>query len=270
MAGDRAMTRYRYFSVHAEGRVADVVIDKPPMNSLDYDLYRELSDLVSELEADPDVRAVLFRSEHPKVFISGADIGDMADYDRRRGPLAHKVDTVHTTFLRLQRLSKPTVVALTGHALGGGCEFSLCMDFRVMTEGFARIGQPEVSLGIIPGGGGSQRLARLIGRGRATAMLMLGERLSAQEAHAVGLVSEVGATDEETLSIARDLARRLASQAPAAIRAVKRALNDGVDGDLVGGLAIEREAVLEVLQTEDAEEGVAAFLEKRQPEWKGR
>jgi enoyl-CoA hydratase len=264
------MSQHRYLQLSVEDRVADVLIDKPPMNSLDYALYDEFSTLVSELEADDDVRAVVFRSAHEKVFLSGADIKDMQSYDRRRGPLAHKVDTVHTTFLRVQRMSKPTVVALTGHALGGGCEFSLCMDFRVMTEGFARIGQPEVGLGIIPGGGGSQRLARLIGRAKASEILMLGERLSAREAAAVGLVNRVGQSDEETLSIARDLANRLAAQAPVAIKAAKRALNEGVDGDLVRGLAVEREAVIETLQTEDAEEGVRAFLEKRPPEWKGR
>jgi len=263
------MTGFDHLRVGVDGGVADVVIDKPPMNSLDVGLYTELSDLVSDLEADDEVQAVLFRSAHEKVFLSGADIKDMADYDRRRGPLARKVDLVHATFLRLQRMARPTVVALTGHALGGGCEFSLCMDFRVMTEGWARIGQPEVGLGIIPGGGGSQRLARLVGRGAATEMLMLGSRLTATEARAIGLVHRVGADDGETLSLARELATRLAAQAPAAIRAVKRALNDGVDGDLVGGLAVEREAVVDVLQTKDAEEGVAAFLEKREARWTG-
>ncbi len=202
--------------------------------------------------------------------MAGADIKDMQAYDRRRGPAARKIDTASATFLRLQRLAKPTVVAITGHALGGGCEFSLAMDFRVMTEGRARIGQPEVNLGIIPGAGGTQRLTRLVGRARAAEMLMLGDRLSAREAEAIGLVNRVGETDEETLEIAAGLARRLAAQAPVAIRLIKKALNDGADGDLVRGLAVEREAMIEAYLSADADEGVAAFLEKREPKWEGR
>ena len=225
--------------------------------------------MLEELESDERVRAVVFSSNHPRVFISGADIKDMEGYDRRSGAVARKVDTVQGVFLRLQRFPKPTVVAITGHALGGGCEFSLCMDFRVMTEGAARIGQPEVGLGIIPGGGGTQRLPRLVGRAVATEMLMLGRRLSAKEAEAVGLITRVGATEEETMQIAGDLAAQLAKQAPLAVRAIKRALNDGFDSDLTLGLAVEREGVIEVLDTQDAREGVQAFLSKRDPNWEG-
>ena len=265
------MNSYRYFSVNvAADAVAEVIIDHPPMNSLNYEVYHELSLLLEELESDPAVGAVLFGSNHPKVFISGADIKDMEGYDRRSGAVSRKVDTVQGVFQRLQRFPKPTVAAITGHALGGGCEFSLCVDFRVMTEGPARIGQPEVALGIIPGGGGTQRLPRLIGRAAATEMLMLSSRLSANEAKAVGLVSRVGETDEDTREIARDLAKHLAARAPLAIRAIKRAMNEGVDGDLVNGLAIERAEVIEVLDTADAREGVQAFLDKRDPNWEGR
>ncbi|HSG78718.1 MAG TPA: enoyl-CoA hydratase/isomerase family protein [Acidimicrobiia bacterium] len=264
------MTDFQFLRVTVADGVADVVIDKPPVNSLSYEMYDEISRLVDVLEGDPDVRAVVFRSAQEKIFMAGADIKDMQGYDRRRGPAARKIDTASATFLRLQRMARPTVVAITGHALGGGCEFSLAMDFRVMTEGRARIGQPEVSLGIIPGGGGTQRLTRLVGRAKATEMLMLGERLSAREAEAIGLVNRVGETDEETLEIARGLAGRLAGQAPVAIRLIKRALNEGVDGDLVRGLAVEREAMIEAYLSADADEGVAAFLEKRDPEWEGR
>ena len=265
------MRDFEFFRVTVgDDGVAEVVIDHPPVNSLSYAVYDELSLLIDALEGDASVRSILFRSAQEKIFMAGADIKDMQNYDRRRGPAARKIDTASGTFLRLQRLGKATVVAITGHALGGGCEFSLTMDFRVMTEGRARIGQPEVNLGIIPGGGGSQRLARLIGRAKATEMLMLGERLSARQAYEVGLVNRVGESDDETLAIARDLAGRLAAQAPLAIKLIKRALNDGVDGDLVRGLAVEREAMIEAYLSEDADEGVAAFLEKRAPKWEGR
>jgi enoyl-CoA hydratase len=263
------LTDFPHFHVDIADGVADVVIDKPPVNSLDYELYAELSSLLDVLESNDEVRAVLFRSANEKIFISGADIKDMVDYDRRRGASARKVDTVQSTFTRLQRFSKPTVVAITGHALGGGCEFSLCIDFRVMLGGRPRIGQPEVNLGIMPGGGGSQRLARLVGRSVATEMLMLGKILSAAEAQDVGLIHRVGDSPDDTVEQARELALELSKKAPIAIKGIKRALNDGVDGTLTAGLAVEREAVIEALGTKDAEEGVAAFLEKRDPEWRG-
>ncbi|GIU93459.1 MAG: enoyl-CoA hydratase [Acidimicrobiia bacterium] len=265
------MTGYRFLAVDLDpDGIARVTIDKPPINSLDNELYGELGRLLGELETDRAVRVVVFCSAHEKVFISGADIKDMADYDRRRDPLARKVDTVQAFFRRLAHFPKPTIAAICGHALGGGCEFALCVDFRVMTEGPARIGQPEVGLGIIPGGGGTQRLTRLVGRAKATEMLMLGERLSASEAQVAGLVHWVGRDEADTMALADDLARRLASQAPLALTAIKKVLNLGTEPGLDAGLEVEREAVLELLQSEDAVEGVRAFLEKRPPEWKGR
>lgn len=250
--------------------VAVVTFDHPPVNVLDYATYDALSLRLDELESDERVRAVVFQSLHEKIYISGADINDMESYDRRRGAAARKVDTVHAVFLRLQRFAKPTVGALTGHALGGGCEFALCLDFRLMTEGRPRIGLPEVGLGIVPGGGGTQRLARLVGRAKATELLLLGGRLSAAEAQEAGLVNRLYPDADRTRAAAIELARQLAGQPPAAVRLVKRALNDGVDGDLVRGLAVEREAVIEALATEDAREGPRAFLEKRRPRWTGR
>lgn len=259
-----------YFTTERDGGVAVVRFDNPPANALTYDVYAALSLLLGELESDDEVRAVVFGSANDRIFVSGADIKDMAGYDRRRGATARKVDTVHATFLRVQRFSKPTIAAITGHALGGGCEVSLCMDFRYMAEGRARIGLPEVNLGIVPGGGGTQRLARLVGRAAATELLMLGRRLSAQEAAAIGLVNDACADAEATERRALDTAHALARQAPVALRLIKRALNDGVDGDLVRGLSVEREAVIEVLASSDAREGAAAFLDQREPRFTGR
>lgn len=259
-----------WFSVSTRRGVATATLDRPPANSLDYELYEDLSLLLDQLESDEEVRAVVFDSAVEGIFISGGDIKAMVDYDRRRGASARKVDTVHLAFQRLQRFSKPTVGALTGHALGGGCEFALCLDFRVMSQGRARIGLPEVTLGIVPGGGGTQRLARLVGRPVATELLMLGRRLDADAAASVGLVHEACEDVATTRARAEELAEELATRAPVAIRAIKRALNDGVDGDLPAGLAVEREAVIEVLGTEDAQEGARAFIEKRDPVFRGR
>ena len=259
-----------WFDVTTDGGVATATLDRPPANSLDYELYEELSLLLDRLESDDAVRAVVFASALESIFISGGDIKAMASYDRRRGASARKVDTVHTTFQRLQRFAKPTVGAITGHALGGGCEFALCLDFRLMARGRARIGLPEVTLGIVPGGGGTQRLARLVGRAAATELLMLGTRLDADRAERIGLVHEACDDPAATRTRAAELAADLAARAPVAIRALKRALNDGLDGDLPAGLAVEREAVIEVLGTADAQEGATAFIEKREPRFRGR
>ncbi len=258
------------FDLSVADGVATVTFTRPPTNSFATSTYGALSDVVAEVESDDAVRVVVFASGVDGIFLSGGDIGDMANYDRRRGASARKVSLVHATFDRLQRLATPTVAALTGHALGGGCEFALCCDFRIMTRGRARIGLPETTLGIVPGGGGTQRLARLVGRGVATEMLMLGRRLDADEAVAVGLVHEAHDTPEATRQRAAELAADLAARAPVALRLVKRALNDGVDGDLPAGLAVEREAVVEVLGTADAQEGAEAFLAKRAPRFRGR
>lgn len=250
--------------------VATATLDRPPANALDYELYGELSLMLDELESDDDVRVVIFASANERIFMAGADLRDMESYDRRRGASARKVDTVHATFLRLQRFGKPTIGVLSGHALGGGCEFALCLDFRFMSRGRARIGLPEATLGFVPGGGGTQRLARLVGRAKATELLMLGRRLDADEAAHIGLVTEACDDPAKTAVRASELARELASRPPVALRLIKRALNDGVDGDLPAGLAVEREAVIEALSTEDAREGPRAFVEKRSPEFKGR
>ena len=258
-----------WFSVAIAEGVATATLDRPPANPLDDELYEELSLLLAELESDESVRAVVVDSAVDGIFVSGGDIKAMAGYDRRRGASARKVDTVHATFQRLQRFAKPTVGAITGHALGGGCELALCLDFRLMTRGRARIGLPEVTLGIVPGGGGTQRLARLVGRAAATELLLLGSRLDADRAAAIGLVHEACDDPDATRARAAELAADLASRAPVAVRAIKRALNEGVDGDLPRALAVEREAVIEVLGTVDAQEGAAAFVAKRPPIFRG-
>ena len=258
-----------FFRIERDDAVAIATLDKPPANTLDYPLYEELKDLLTDLEADDSVRSVVFASANERIFISGADIGDMKTYDRSPDAIGHKVDTVHAAFGKLQRFPKPTVAAIAGHALGGGCEFALCIDFRVMMSGGPTIGLPEVNLGIVPGGGGTQRLPRLVGRGRALELLMLGTRLGAEEALAAGLVHLVAEDRAGTLERAVELAWRLAAQAPVAVRLIKHAVNDGLE-DLASGLAIERAAVIEAMQTEDSKEGIAAFLEKRDPQWQGR
>jgi enoyl-CoA hydratase/carnithine racemase len=244
--------------------VALVEIDNPPANALTEELYAALGDAVTQLESDDGARAVVVASAHETIFVAGADIRAMADYDFRRGAVARKVDLVSGCFLRLQRLGKPTIAAIDGHALGGGCELALALDFRFMARGPARIGLSEAALGIIPGGGGTQRLPRLIGRARATELMLLARRLDADEAAAIGLVT-AACEPGETRTQAIAHAERLAAMPRSSLRLIKRALNDGFDGDLVRGLAVEREAAVEALLSPEAREGIGAFLEKRRP-----
>jgi enoyl-CoA hydratase/carnithine racemase len=246
----------------ASAGVTVVEIDNPPANALTEELYAGLGDAITRLELDDDTRAVVFASANERIFVSGADIRAMAEYDFRRGAIARKVDLVAGCFLRLQRLGKPTVAAIEGHALGGGCELALALDFRFMARGPARIGLTEAALGIVPGGGGTQRLPRLVGRARAAELMMLAHRLDADEAERIGLVT--GACDPgETRALALAHAERLAAMPRSSLRLIKRALNDGFDADLARGLAIEREAAIEALLSPEAREGIAAFLEKR-------
>ena len=157
------------------------------------------------------------------------------------------------------------IAALTGHALGGGCELAISCDFRIMQGGGALIGCPEIALGIIPGGGGTQRLPRLVGRAKATRLLLLGERLTGEQALEIGLVDEVHPTREETLAAAIALGERLAAMPAPGIRLIKKCLNDGYDPTLVQGLAVEREAAIDALAQPEAREGLQAFIEKRRP-----
>jgi enoyl-CoA hydratase len=257
------MTGESLLRVTKEGAVAEVTIDNPPANALTNELYERLQALVDELENDRSVRAIVFLSAHPTIFVAGADIGAMANYDFRREAIERKVRLVHETFLRIQRLSKPTLASIEGHALGGGCELALSLDMRFMSRGKARIGLPEAGLGIVPGGGGTQRLPRLVGRGRATQMMMLGERLDADAAERCGLVNAACDDHAATRAATRDMARRLAEMPSSSLRLIKRCLNDGYDGDLVDGLEIERAAAIEALLQPEAREGIAAFLERR-------
>ncbi|HTX13037.1 MAG TPA: enoyl-CoA hydratase/isomerase family protein [Solirubrobacteraceae bacterium] len=256
-------------SIAQTGAVAEVAIDNPPANALTNELYARLQTLTSELDRDDTVRAVVFVSAHPTIFVSGADIGAMARYDFSREAIERKVTLVHQTFLGIQRLSKPTLASIEGHALGGGCELALSLDMRFMSRGKARIGLPEAGLGIVPGGGGTQRLPRLVGRARAAQMMMLGERLGADDAERCGLVNAACDDAAATRAAAHEMARRLSEMPRSSLRLIKRCLNDGYDHDLVRGLEVERTAAIEALLQPEAREGIAAFLERRPARFHG-
>jgi enoyl-CoA hydratase len=243
-----------------EAGVTIVQLDNPPANSLDADFYAELGLAITALEADAETRVVVFASSHPAIFLSGADLKQLGATALTAATVAERVDRAHAAFLRLQRISKPTIAAIEGHALGGGCEFVLALDFRFMTSGKARIGLPEILLGLIPAGGGTQRLSRLVGRARATELLMMGERLDADDAERIGLVTRATGDARAT---AIEYAYRLAELPRSSLSAIKLCLNDGYDSSLVQGLAVERAAAIGAFVQPEAAEGVAAFLAKR-------
>jgi enoyl-CoA hydratase len=238
-----------------------VELDHPPVNSLAPDTLAELTATIRDLEDDPRIRVVVFTSANPKIFMAGADLKHMRANPFTAARVAERVDRAHSVFMRLQKLPKPTIGVIEGHALGGGCEFALSLDFRFMTRGRGRIGLPEASLGLIPAAGGTQRLSRLVGRARAADLLMLGRRLDADEADAIGLVTACDDARAEAL----EYGRRLAAMPANSLRAIKLCLNDGYDGDLPRGLAVERAAATQAFTAPEAAEGVAAFLDKRPP-----
>jgi enoyl-CoA hydratase/carnithine racemase len=245
---------------------AVVTLNRPPANTISPRLVQELEGAVDELVRDDSVRVVVLTGAGDRIFCGGADLSgafsggpDELDAFIRRG---------QALLRRIERAPKPVIAAIQGHATGGGCEIAMACHLRIMKE-TARIGQTETNLGIIPGFGGTQRLPRLIGRTKALELLILGTLITAPEALALGLVNRL-AKEGETLAEARALATTIAKRAPIATRLVIECVDQGLDGSLEGGLDAEARGFLETLRTQDAGEGIQAFLQKRPPEFKGR
>ncbi len=273
-----------FFSIEVSDGVAEVVMDRPPANAMSIGVFKEIGEVARELEGNPEVRAVVFLSALEKYFMSGLDLKDLPvligklmesekepvdPMELMRKALFEMSSILNESLLAVQRLPFPTIAAINGHALGGGLEFSLCCDYLFMARGTGTIGLTEVNLGLIPGGGGTQRLPRLIGKGRATEMILEGRRLTADEALEIGLVNRVFMM-EELKSGSINFARELARKATKSLAMAKRAINEGMETDLESGLLIEREAMAQLVGTEDLTEGIQAFIEKRPPKYKGR
>ncbi len=235
--------------------VATVRLDRPPVNALNVALQEELRAVALEVSSRRDVRAVVIWGGET-VFAAGADVKEMA-----RMPYVDMVERsseLQSAFTAIARIPKPVIAAITGYALGGGCELALCADLRVCGDN-ARLGQPEILLGIIPGAGGTQRLPRLVGPARAKELIFTGRMIGAAEALAIGLVDEVvPADDVYATALAR--ATRLAAGPPYALRAAKQAIDAGLEVDLTTGLEIERAAFAGLFATEDRLSGMASFI----------
>jgi enoyl-CoA hydratase len=250
--------------VAREHAVALVTIDRQEaLNALDVATLTELRDCLRDLGEDDEVRVVILTGAGEKAFVAGADIKYMSglgvDEAKEWGALGHEAGRL------LETMPKPTIAAINGFALGGGCELALACDIRYASTN-AKLGQPEVNLGIIPGWGGTQRLARVCGLGVAKELIFTGRTVGAEEALRIGLVNGV---DDPVLEKAREVAQLLASKSPIALRVMKELANRSLGGDHTANLAAEADGFGELFSSADAKEGMTAFVEKREPRFTG-
>jgi len=256
-------------SVHwtRDGAVATVILDRPEkLNALDATMLDELEAVFGELRADTATRAVILTGAGEKAFVAGADIAELA----RQTPVTGKQTARRgqTLFRAIELFPKPVVAAVNGFALGGGCELALACHVRLASEN-AQFGLPEVSLGIIPGYGGTQRLARLVGRGRAIELVLSGARILAAEAYRIGLVNRVVPQDSLRAE-ARALVDSMLRHGPLALAAALEVIHHGLEVPLDEGMLLEANAFGVLCATDDMHEGLKAFLEKRKPVFQGR
>ncbi len=265
---ERSVVRLDFPAATADGPVdgvALVTLDRPDvLNALSFDLLDELATVLERLDGDPGCRAIVLTGSGSRAFAAGADIRELA----RQTTVSLFVEDRFAVWDRLAAIRTPLIAAVRGFALGGGCELALTCDMIVAGDD-ASFGQPEINLGVMPGAGGTQRLTRAIGKARAMDLILTGRTIRAGEAEAMGLVSRV-VPAEQTLSEALGLAGRIAGQPPIAVLAAKEAIKQADEIPLAAGLRHERRAFYLLFASDDQGEGMAAFVEKRPPQWKGR
>jgi enoyl-CoA hydratase len=259
---------YENILLERDGAVATITINRPKvLNALSQATIAEISSALRDVEADAELRAAIITGSGERAFVAGADINELralpsAEAGRQLAERGHQIG------LYIAQMRKIVIAAVNGFALGGGCELAMSCDIRLAAD-TARFGQPEISLGVIPGWGGTQRLTRLVGPGMSKLLNLTGEMIGADEALRIGLVERVYPAGE-LLPAARALASQIAGQAPLAVAAIKQAINRGQDMALADACMYEAALFGGIVQTEDAKEGTGAFLEKRKPAWKGQ
>jgi enoyl-CoA hydratase len=260
------MSSYETILVERRGRVAVITINRPSkLNALNIQTRAEGAAALDELREDESVRVVVITGAGEKAFVAGADIGE---FEGRTAVSQRDVMTARSLFNAVDTFPKPVIAMINGFCLGGGCELALSCDIRVASE-TARFGQPEINLGIIPGGGGTQRLTRLVGEGKAMELILTGDMIDAQHAYNLGLVNlVVPAADLEAKTM--EMANRIAEKSPVALRMAKEAVKTAARANLDEGLRREVDLFALTFSSEDKDEGVRAFLEKRKPDFKGR
>jgi len=256
------MPDYKNLLVEVKNTTLLITINREKsMNSLSMETTKDLKDAFDEYKNNEQIRCVIITGAGGKAFIAGADISELSQLDFKSGEnFSHNGMKL---MYAIQDFKWPVIAAINGYALGGGCELALACDIRLASAN-AKLGQPEVNLGVIPGFGGTQRLPRLVGRGKATQLILTGEMITAQEAHRIGLVDEVY-PPEELMPKALAMAELIASKGPMAVKLSKHCINKGLDESLEHGCELEEEKFGEVCGTKDKTEGTKAFLEKRKP-----
>ncbi len=258
---------YENILLEKKNAIAYVAVNRPKvLNALNVATMAELGVAFEEIKSDAAIRVAILTGAGEKAFVAGADIGELAKLDAASGKeFARRGQAV---FDVIEKLGKPVIACINGFALGGGCELALACTMRLASEN-AKLGQPEVKLGMIPGYGGTQRLARLVGKGRAMQMVLSGETITAQEALRIGLVNEVTAA-ADLVPRAEAIAAKIIANAPLAVRYGMEAVNQGMEMTLAEGLKLEADLFGACCSTEDQKEGTAAFLVKRLAQFKGK
>jgi len=260
------MSEFETILLSIEDGVATITVNRPDKrNALNAAVRREIGSALDQIRDDTNVRVVVFTGAGEKAFIAGADIGEFT----QRTPLEQRaVMSGAVVFETIAEFPKPTIAMINGFALGGGCELAIACDLRIAAYS-ARLGQPEIKLGIIPGGGGTQRLPRMIGPGQAMRLILTGELISAEEAARIGLVDLV-VEDAELVPRTMDIARTMAQHSPVAVQLAKNAIRAALETPLSAGLRYERELFITAFASDDKREGISAFLEKRTPNFRGQ
>jgi len=260
------MKKYSTLKFKQKGKIGIVTVNRPEaLNALNATVLEELSDIFGKIEADDSIGIAILTGEG-RAFVAGADIAQMKELSAIEGR-AFMIKG-QAVMQKIETLTKPVIAAVNGFALGGGCELAMACDFRFASEK-AKFGQPEVNLGIIPGFGGTQRLPRLVGKGMAKMLIFSAEMIGAEEAKAIGLVEKVFPA-EDLLAETEKFAEIILSKAPIAIRLAKAAVNNGMNVDLPTGVNFEAEACVAPFGSEDRQEGMGAFLEKRAAEFSNK
>jgi enoyl-CoA hydratase len=261
------MTDWRLIRLEKDGPLAVVTLTNPPLNVLHPQMAAELGECFTALATDPEVRVAIITGQGERAFCAGFDI---KEFPRLMAPGGAEAlaNQLHTSFLTITHLGKPTIAAVNGLALGGGLELAMACDLRIVAAN-AQLGQPEIKLGLFPGAGGTQRLPRLVGAGIAKELMYVGDPVDAEEAHRIGLANKVVPAGE-ALAAAKQMGHTIAGMAGVALRYIQQAVNRGLNTTLEEGLHIEADLFAKVFQTEDVKEGVEAFINKRKPNFTHR